>query len=456
MSLPLFPDWDGNQPAVTEGSAANEEFVAGSPRLRVPQRDQVEMHWASLNEILEADHPARIVWSTVCGLDLGHWLNEIKAVEGHVGRDATDPRLLVALWVYATLDGVGHAREVARLCTKHLAYQWLCGEVTVNYHLLSDFRSRHGEKWDALLTQIVASLLSEDLVSMRCVAQDGMKVRAQAGKSSFRRKEKLEQCLEQARRQVEALKQQADESPDELNKRQRAARERAAADQARRLEQALENCAELQQQREETGKKNAGKVKEARSSTTDPEARVMQFSDGGFRPGYNVQFCTDTATGLIVGVTATNAGNDSAQLPPMLDQVAERYDVKPDQVLVDGGFATVQSIEASELRGTKVYAPPKQTKQQLAEGKDPYARKPGESDAVAGWRARMQDEAAKLLYLLRCQTAEWVNAICRNRGLWQMPVRGKEKCQTVAVLHAITHDLLLGVKLRAAAVLQHS
>jgi transposase len=454
MNQQLLPDWNEEPPSPADVSRAEKKTDGGSPRLRVPQRDQIEMHWASLDELLEPDHQARIVWAAVCGLDLSRWLNEIKAVEGHVGRDATDPRLLVALWVYATLDGVGHAREVARLCMKHLAYQWLCGEVTVNYHLLSDFRSRHGDKWDDLLTQIVGSLLSEDLVTIKRVAQDGMKVRASAGKSSFRRSEKLQECLEEARQQVEALKQQEDESPDQLSKRQRASRERAAAERTRRMEQALENCNELQQQREKTGQKNAGKVKEARSSTTDPEARVMQFSDGGFRPGYNVQFSTDTATGLIVGVATTNAGNDFEQLPPMLEQVESRYGINPEEVLVDGGFASLPSIESSELRGTKVYAPPKQTKKQRAEGKDIYARKPGDSDAVAGWRARMGEEAAKLLYVLRCQTAEWVNAICRNRGFWQMPVRGKEKCHTAAVLHAITHDLLIGVKLRAAAAMQ--
>jgi transposase len=451
MNQRLLPDWDEAPPSPAEVSRGEEETSSGRPRLRVPQRNQIEMHWASLDELLEPDHQARIVWATVCALDLSRWLNEIKAVEGHVGRDATDPRLLVSLWVYATLDGVGHAREVARLCTKHLAYQWLCGEVTVNYHLLSDFRSQHGDKWDDLLTQIVGSLLSEDLVTIKRVAQDGMKVRAHAGKSSFRRGEKLQQCLEEARQQVEALKQQEDESSDQLNKRQRASRERAAAERARRMEQALENCHELQQQREKTGQKNAGKVKEARSSTTDPEARVMQFSDGGFRPGYNVQFSTDTATNLIVGVATTNAGNDFEQLPPMLEQIESRYSIHPEEALVDGGFASLESINAAELRGTKVYAPPKETKRQRAEGKDIYARKAGDSDAVAGWRARMGEEAAKLLYVLRCQTAEWVNAICRNRGLWQMPVRGKEKCHTVAVLHAITHDLMIGVKLRAAA-----
>jgi transposase len=345
----LFDKGESEQP--TPAEAAADTALGGKPRLRVPQRDQIEMHWLALDELLEPDHQARVVWAAVCRLDLGRWLANIKAVEGNVGRNATDPRLLVALGVYATLDGIGSARELARLCTKHLAYQWLCGGVSVNYHMLSDFRTDNAAAWDDLLTQIVGSLMAEGLVTMKRVAQDGMRVRANAGKSSFRRKKTLQTCLDEARRQVEALKLLDDESPSELTARQRAARERAAADRARRLEEALRHCDELQAEREETAKKSGRPVKEARASSTDPEARTMQFSDGGYRPGYNVQLSTDTETGLIGGVDVTNCGSDQEQLPPMLDQFQERYDETPEEALVDGGFAALDAIDAATAKG---------------------------------------------------------------------------------------------------------
>jgi transposase len=385
----------------------------------------------------------------VGGLRLDGWLKGIKAVEGNVGRDATDPRLLVALWVYATLEGVGSARELARLCEKHLAYQWLCGGVTVNYHLLAAFRSQGGDRWDELLTQLVAALLSEGLVTMTRVAQDGMRVRASAGKASFRRRGRLETFLEEARRQVETLRQLADEGSQELNERQRAARARAAAERADRIEQAIKNCEELQGQRAASAKKSGRKPTEARGSTTDPEARVMQFSDGGYRPGYNVQFSTDTGSGIIVGVDAVNAGNDADQLPPMLDQLQDRYGRTPDEALVDGGFASKDAIDRAQEQDCTVYAPLKDEQKQLAAGKDPYATKKGDSPAVAAWRTRMGTAAAKAIYQLRCQVAEWANALARNRGLQQMPVRGQRKCRTVAVMYAIVHNLMQALKLRA-------
>jgi transposase len=448
MTLPLFNSDDLPEPPSPAQVA--QSMPVDKPRLRVPIRDQVEMRWASLDELLEADHPVRIVWAAVCRLDLTSWLSEIKAVEGHVGRNATDPRLLVALWVFATLKGIGSAHELARLCGECLPYQWLCGGVSVNYHMLSDFRSQGGEKWEKLLTQIVAVLLDAGLVKMDRVAQDGMRVRASAGKSSFRRRNRLEKHLEEARQQVETLKQLAEEDGEELTRRQRAARERAARERQERIEEAMRQRDELQQQREASAKQSGRKVDEARASTTDPEARNMKFADGGYRPGYNVQFATDTASGVIVGVEVTNAGTDSNELPPMLDQLDERYERVPDEALVDGGFATANTIDEAAERGCTVYAPLKDEEKQREAGKDPHARKKGDSDAVAQWRSRMGTEAAKLIYRLRCQTAEWVNAQCRNRGLWHMPVRGRPRCRIVALMYAIAHNLVVGERLRSA------
>jgi hypothetical protein len=250
------------------------------------------------------------------------------------------------------------------------------------------------------------------------------------------------------------LKQLEEESPEDLDRRQRAARKRATEERQQRLEEAVRNCDELQREREETAKKSGRQPSEARASTTDPEARTMKFADGGYRPGYNVQFATDTASGIIVGVEVVNEGSDQDQLPPMLEQIEDRYDQRPAEALVDGGFASLDAIEKAAQRDCTVYAPLKEEAKQLAAGKNPYQRKSGDHDAVAAWRERMGTEAAKWIYRLRCQTAEWVNAQCRNRGLQQMPIRGKPKCRTVAVLYAIVQNIVQGARLRAEAAMK--
>jgi hypothetical protein len=248
-----------------------------------------------------------------------------------------------------------------------------------------------------------------------------------------------------------ALKQLAEEDGAELTRRQRAARERAARERQERIEEAMRQCDELQQQREASAKQSGRKVNEARASTTDPVARKMKFPDGGCRPGYNIEFATLTASGVIAGVELTNAGNDGEQLPPMLDQFDERYERVPNEALVDGGFATKAAIDDAADHGCTVYAPVKNDEKQKGEGKDPHARKKGDSDATAAWRERMGTEEAKQIYRLRAQTAEWVNAQCRNRGLWRMPVRGQPRCRIIALLFAITHNLIVAARLRTAA-----
>jgi hypothetical protein len=274
-----------------------------------------------------------------------------------------------------------------------------------------------------------------------------MKVRAGAGAASFRRRGRLEE----ARQRVEALKAGAEESGDEPTRQRAGARQRAARERQQRLEDALQQCAELQQQREEAARKSGREVEEARASTTDPDARNMKFAHGGYHPGYNVQFATDTRSGVIVGVEVTNVGTDSDELVPMLEQLDRRYDRVPPEALVDGGFATLEAIERADDRGCTVYAPLKNEEKQRRAGKDPYVAKKGDSAAVARWRERMGTAAAQAMYRLRGQTAEWVNARCRNRGMRSLPVRGRARCRLVGLLYAIAHNLVVGGRLRAEA-----
>jgi transposase len=429
---------------------AEKPLLPGVPRLRPIVRDQVAFREASLDELMPADHPVRGVWETVCAFDMSPWLNKIKAVEGEVGRNSTNPRLLLALWCYATTQAEPSARELAKLCRQHVAYQWLCGGVTLNYHTLADFRSQFGDAWEQLLATTVAVMMHAGLVTMQHVAQDGMRVRANAGKSSFRRRPTLEECLVEAEAQVKGLQALADSDPAELSRRKRAAQERAARERLDRVQEALRQAQQLQQERAERSEKSGKEPKESRASTTDPDARNMKFANGGYEPGVNVQFSTDIESGIIVGVAVTQCGNDSEQLPPMLDQLQEQYGKSPEAAAVDGGFASLDAIEeAATNHHCRVYAPLKDEQKQLAQGKDPYAPKKGDSPALSEWRRRMGTAAAKAFYKFRAQTAEWVNARCRNHGLRQMPVRGQPKCKIIAILHAITHNLMTALRLRA-------
>jgi transposase len=413
-----------------------------SPRVLRPDRAQLELRPTDLESLLPEDHRARAVWEFVEGLDLEPLYERIRSVEGHAGRPAIDPAILMALWLYATVEGVGSARALARLCEQHDAYRWICGGVSVNAHTLSDFRVAHEAVLDELLTRSVARLMEAGLVTLRRVAQDGMRVRASAGAASFRRRTRLREFEKEAREQVEALRRELDADPAATARREAEARLRAAKERQARVKRALAQMPAVEAKKPEEEKA------EARVSTTDPEARVMRMADGGYRPAYNIQLATDTAAQVIVGVEVTNAGSDQGQLEPMLDQLDERYEAAPRDALVDGGFINLEAIARITARGCRVYGPVPTPRDP---DRNPHRPLPNDLPAVAAWRRRMGRATAKTVYKLRAATAECVNAIARNRGLHQLPVRGRRKVRTVLLWFALAHDMMREITLRAAA-----
>jgi len=366
-------------------------------------------------------------------------------VIGGPGQAATDPQILVALWLYALSQGVTSARELNSLCVEHLAYIWLCGGVTMNYHTLSDFRTRHLLALDDLLTQVLACLDQAGLIAYEHTAQDGMRVRADAGAASFRREATLTKRLAEARAVVAALTAPAVAATETAtaarSAREQAAQARAATARVARLEAALAELPAAQ------AAKPAAEQAEARVSTTDPQARVMKMADGGYRPAYNFEFATDTANRVIVGVDVTNAGSDKAEMAPMIDQVQDRTDRLPADWLMDGGFVTLAAVDTGTDKGVRIVAPVPQPKDPTRDPTQPLAT---DSSAVAAWRARMATDAAKATYKLRAATSECVNAQARSRhGLRQLRVRGLLKALAVALWIAITHDLLIWLRHRA-------
>jgi transposase len=409
----------------------------------------MEMQVLSLDQMLPPDHVARVVWAYVEQVDVGPLLAAIRSVEHHPGNPAIDPRVLLGLWLLATIQGVGSAREIERRTVEHTAYRWLAGGLPINYHTLSDFRSAHVAFLDQLLTTSVASLLHQQLIVLDRVAQDGMRVRASAGAGSFRRPSTLQKCLAEAEAHVQAVKAQAEGDPAAgLRRQQRLAEERRD-----RISAALAETQQLAQQRAKVEAEKGVVAKEPRASTTDPEARTMKMPDNGFRPAYNVQLATTTASGIIVGADVINKGSDSGQLAPMVEQLHKRYGAQPKEALADGGFATKEDIHTlHEKHQVQVYAPVKDENKKREAGVDPFVPRKGDPEGVALWRQRMGTEAAKQIYAERAQTAEWANALMRNRGLYQFRVRGLAKVKAVVLWYVLAHNLLRAVALRAAAV----
>lgn len=426
LTLPEMPE-----PRVGSGGGAD-----GPPRYATANRTQIELTPTDLEGLLPPGHAARLVWRFVEGLDLSAFYAAIRAREGGPGRPPIDPKILVALWLYATIDGVGSAREVDRLCYSHDAYRWLRGGVPVNHHTLSDFRVGHQAALDDLLTQSIATLRHKGIVTLARVAQDGMRVRASAGAGSFRRQGTLRACLTEAQTLVERTRRQGDGGLT----RTEAAQARAAADRVARIEEALAALPAVAAAKARTaGKRKAQAPKEARVSTTDADARIMKMSDGGYRPAYNVQFATDHDSDVIVGLAVTQ-GMDQQELLPMLTQLEARTGL-PETLLVDGGFVAHAALDEAAARGVRVLAPVPHR----PGSSEPVPVQRTDSPAVVAWRARMQTDEAKQQYRSRGAIAERINADTKtHRTLGRLLVRGLPQVHSWVLWVALAHNVVRG------------
>lgn len=410
----------------------------GLARTRRPERTQVEMRFLSLDQLVPNDHRVRLVWQYCESLDLSPLYKQIKSTQGSSGRTPIDPRVLFALWFYATLEGISSARRIDDLTTRDFHYMWLCGGVSVNYHTLSDFRSQNTELLEKLLADSIAALLNQKLITLETIGQDGMRVRASAGSGSFRSAPTLQKMQVAAEDYLKELSERSEQDSSEMTKAEQAAATRAAEERLERIKAAQENLEELERRRKE--KKSRQSKSAPRASTTDPEAVRMKMGDGGFRPAFNVQFASDAKTRIVIGASVNNQGSDQGQMLPMFETIRSNYGVTPAKYLVDGGFTKASDIDAMDTAGTAVYGTLINVEKQIEDGKDPYAAKPRDSEAMGRFRERMGTKEAQEIYKQRPSVAEFPNAECRNRGLQQFLVRGQKKALGQTLWHVLVNN----------------
>lgn len=423
------------------------EVAPPSPRVDAlvqrPQRHQVEIGMFTLDDRVPHDHSVRGVEAVISSLDLTELMAKVRANAEEGGRPAIDPRILLTLWVYGSTRGEIEASEIARRTKTDDIYRWICGGVTVGERKLADFRAKGAEVFDALLTQVVVALMSEGLIDLHRTAQDGTRVRTWTGADSFRRQDTLETLLAAARAHLEALRVQARDP--RLSKVARVAKERGARQRVERLERAVVKVKELTEGLTEAERKDPKKA--PRVSTTDPDAMRMKMSDGGFRPAYNVQFDTTAdGQGAVVGVSASNRGNDYGEMAPMLDQVEERTGERTAEKLVDGGYFQKEDIRLVERSGTQVFAPV--PKRSAAPGGTQDGQRSAEELA---FHERIRSDEGKAIYRKRGEVAELTNAHAKSRyGLVLLLMRGVKGALTMALLAALTKDVQVLVRARAA------
>jgi transposase len=431
--------------------------VSMAGKARYLEADRAQLRWDSVNldSQLPSDHRVRVVWAFVESLDLSELYSGIRALEGEPGRPPPDPRILLALWLFATLEGVGSARQLDRLCERDVAYRWLCGGVPVNYHGLSDFRFDHAAVLDKLLTESLVALLAEGLVTLKELAIDGTKVRASAGTSSFRGEGSLVALESAAAERISKLKAEAQSDPAAGERRRQAAQRRSAEDIARRAAEArrqLEKLRAEKAQREKRHKKAEANKAEPQVSPTDPDARMMRFPDGAVHAAYNIQLAVAPESGVIVAAHTSDRRNDAGLAGQVVQQVKRRLGRLPQRVLADTHCATQRDIIDMAEQGVEVYAPippdkPDATPESRRKREWVRSREP---EALKDWRRRMSEDQGKAVYRNRWRI-ETTNGILKNRGFGVVRVRSMAKVACLVVIHALAHNLWRAHCLRAAA-----
>jgi transposase len=475
------------------------------PRFKPINRQQLIMRTLDVERLVAVDHPVRAIWEMMGEVDLSGFEKEIRAVEGRAGQATLEPRLLGSLWVYAYSEGISSARELSRMTEHDAGCQWLTGMSTVNHHTLSDFRVDFKAGLDGLFVQVLGLLSAAGLIELKQVMQDGTKIKANAGKDTFRREQRLREHLQLAEKQIREM---GDPRSDAISQRVAKARERALREKKEKLEVALE---ELKKVRQTKAEKEAS---ETRTSTSDPQARIMKNSDGGFVPAYNVQISTDAAHGIVLDVQAVQAAADWDQLIPGVERIEQNVGTM-SQMIVDAGYTNRENIVAMAERQIELIGPGPQKpmnrqrydERGIADGfhadafrydeeakhyvcpsgkilrlttrerhagriKFKYQARPSDcqscpfreqccpksrsrritrsedSETVKAFIARMESEPAKQIYRKRAGVAEFVNAWLKDKiGLRQFRLRGLVKVQAECVWAVLTYNIQQWIRL---------
>lgn len=409
----------------------------GLLKIKEPCRNQVEFQMQSLEQLLPYDHKARDVWSFVDDMDTAPIFTEIKSLQGGSGRPVTSPKVLLAVWIYSILDGNTSARKLEDLCHYHLAYKWLVGGTAVNRTMLANFRSIDPLKFEDLLTSCLAAMVQTGLIDDRDFSQDGSRIKANAGFSSFRREASLKKTKEEIQNYLQNLGSKADydkRKKQELIKKQE------------RVNAALKALEEARTERIKNGTRNRQAPKEEdlkkiRTSITDPSCRKMKMGDGGYRLAYNVQFATGLDSRVIFGVDVVNTldPGTASRMMAKVNNRLHRLNLSPAKNwLTDSAYSSKEDItEVAALFPNCCYISPAKVRK----GCDPKKYQKTDSEAVKNWRDNLENPQNIELYKKRCSTAEFSNAQVKNDGLTKFSVRGFLKVRGQVLLHAIANNI---------------
>lgn len=415
-------------------------------KLKTSIRNQYQFQQLCLDQLVPDDHKVRIIWEFVSNMDLSVCLNDIWTFQGESGRSAIDPKIFLTLWIYTIIDGNASARKLEELCQNHDVYKWICGGVSVNRTSLAEFRSKNPHKFDELLTQCLAVMIKNEILTDTDFSQDGTRVKANAGNNSFRREGTLKELEASITKYIRDLREEEKSVSNSYEKKKIEEKKRFALEKSNLVKEALQNLHEARCQKIINGKRNNNKptekeLEDVRASTTDPEVKRMKMGNGGFNLAYNVQFATGLDTRVIYGVDVLSI-LDPGAAPRLMAQVQERLEKlnlnKIKNWIADAAYsAKNELITVAQLFPDCFYFAPPQEKDEANAKK----HRKTDCEVIKKWRDSIGSDPVKEIYKKRCSTAEFSNMHVKNQSLQEILVRGRIKAKGMAILHAISQNV---------------
>ncbi len=406
-------------------------------KLYEARRNVTSLEVVDWDGLIDRDHMARRILKVLDQLNLSTLYAKVNSKKDHQGRPAIDAKIILALWLYAYMQGISSSRVLAEYCKWEPGFRWILGHgLSIKHVVLSEFRKQLGEDLNDILTQVVSLMVASGIVDLDEVILDGTKLKANAGRSSFHTEKGLQ-----------TLQKEVAEKLNNLNSEGNKQRQQAVLQKKReRIEKGLAQVPAIQQACIEAAKhqkKGTRAVKEAKASSTDPDARKMRFPDGSSGPGYNPQVMTTPKSGIIVDVKVTQERNDSNLMSPMLDSFKSRYGKHPKRILADTQYGVIKDVEEALENKIDLYCPiRKGRKNSKEESKKRLERKRSkESQELKDWRAKMETEEAKIVRRRRSQTEKVHGWMKSKMTHCQLKLRGLIGVQTEILLFAIGYNL---------------
>jgi transposase len=281
------------------------------------------------NDLLEPDHPARVIDKVVELLDL----QEIYADYAEEGNPAYHPQMMMKILFYSYFCGLMSSRKIWEGMKNRADFIFLSGDQVPDFRTINAFRTRHMQVLPKLFSQIVMLCIELDMVDFKHLAIDGQKIKASANYRRSKNRKRTKKSYQIVKQGIEkVLAQEVNEDFTEETKRKRLGTLQGKRKQLLNLKKMLDGLED----------------EEATLNMTDPEAAVMKHKDGRSLPSYNHQSAVDGKLGVVCAVGTRDESDKPEDLLELVDQAKANTGEAHENILADPAFsdyAVLQKVE---------------------------------------------------------------------------------------------------------------